>query len=263
MEASEEDLPSHRAQRGGAPRVPRSEVNVRPGKRQFDRHSGSGRGKENFKSGVQGGVKDELLAQQDAEKEEEEDRIPEEGAAPKVEEKKVNLPALPAARKAGEGVDMTQWKDTVPMERDDGALYAELAIGKKVSPKKKEEKKTTPVSLSSYLANSREGRHLVKQHDAEMAEKRRSRYPPKDATATTSATPAKEGEKPVAPVEQKRPSPVRAPKPVTPKPVAQPKLVFTDTAFPKLGGDKPAAPVAAPAAPVAPVEEKKPAPVSA
>jgi len=149
------------------------------GKRQFDRRSGTGRGKEVAKGGAGKGnwgsdrgesytasenpeeqqeiveppVERELTPQ---EKEEKEKREKEEEERRKAEEKENNMKlldeyleekkkkapavALPPPRAANEGSNQNQWKDFVPLKKEQPNTM-KLATVKKTEPAKKEEKK--------------------------------------------------------------------------------------------------------------------------
>lgn len=150
---------------------------IRPGKRVYDRKSGTGRGKEISKGGAGRGnwgstsdeitegeqVSEEGAPEAPKEGEEKVEEVKEEEPAPEPEEQVKTLAeyleekknkslglSLPAPRTAGEGEDPNKWKDYVPMKKE-GAVAEEKKEVKTEKKEKKESKAEAEVDPSSLL----------------------------------------------------------------------------------------------------------------
>ncbi|KAJ4454782.1 hypothetical protein PAPYR_10430 [Paratrimastix pyriformis] len=248
----------HRAPREHHQR--REDVQVREGKRVFERHSAPGRGrpapKEGHNSwGKPGDEARETPVEEHAEAPATEEKPGEEKAAPaepteldlatflkKQAEHRVVIP-LPEARRAGEGQEPDPaWEQAEELEHEEDEFYHGHK-GKKAAKKVAKKEEATPVSLSSFLADSQAGQQLANRIERERRDRqRRERATREETAAATTGAPA--------PAPRGPASPRRNTRAVAPaRPVAPPKV--DDASFPSLAGKKAAAPVAATAAPVA------------
>jgi len=264
-----------RAEPGKNARVPREKVPVGPNQRQFDRtpHSGTGRGVDVGKKqghlgwgtdmDEQRAVLEETIAPSTspapaaegpavattedvspvpAPKDQEEDL---ETYMKRLEMSRPKI-ALPPPRKPGEGQDDSEWKNAVPLKRDED----HEEIRKKASERKAPVK--AAVALNMFIADSKEGRDLLRRHDQEMrrqrmdiAARQQAEREARDKGITTVAAPAR-----TSPTQRRQ-------QPQAPKG----RVVVDESNFPKLKGSKatpaapaqPAPPQQVPEAPAAPV----------
>lgn len=170
---------------GGPPR------GGKPSKRSLDRHSGTGRGKDIKKSGAGKGnwgtpIDGEVAKVEEELKEEtapaEGTEVPEEGEKPqeeqttppkeeeKAEEKTITLeeykrskkllkPSL-NLRKAGEGVDQSEWASYVPLKKEEDQTKKATKASEKKEKENKEANKKTTIPLQEIFTIQEEKRAI-------------------------------------------------------------------------------------------------------